>query len=240
MLLDQLPRDDPEHFIDALPVLRTNLMAAIPNRLLAPKPRRAVTVRTRHQRSRHRQALLLLRTPLSRYLLLRWRDNLRIQLFTHISYTTLKRHLSPPRFAGHYIGLCPHHMQHQIRVTITLQLPQPDPHLLKTLPAGDIIAQNRRVRASIIQPRNRTKPFLPRCIPDLESNQRARFGIVDACGEEGGADGRLRFVGRQEGLFDVAVDEGGLAYALRAEDDEFGFERGGWGGRSGGRHGSCY
>lgn len=42
--------------------------------------------------------------------------------------------------------------------------------------------------------------------------------------EEGGADGGLRFVWGDEGGFDKAVDEGGFADFLGAEDDEFGFE----------------
>ena len=37
----------------------------------------------------------------------------------------------------------------------------------------------------------------------------------------------MGFFAGDETVFDVAVDEGGFAYALRAEDYEFGFE-GGW------------
>lgn len=55
---------------------------------------------------------------------------------------------------------------------------------------------------------------------------------MDAFGEEGGAD--CGGVGREEGAVDVAVDEGGFADALGAEDDDFGFEGGGHCGGGGG------
>lgn len=51
---------------------------------------------------------------------------------------------------------------------------------------------------------------------------------MDAGGEEGGADGALRFGWGDVGVFHVAVHEGCFAYALGAEDDDLGFEGGGW------------
>lgn len=43
---------------------------------------------------------------------------------------------------------------------------------------------------------------------------------------KGSSDRGLGFGGWDKGVFGVAVDEGGFTYALAAEDDEFGLERG--------------
>lgn len=65
-------------------------------------------------------------------------------------------------------------------------------------------------------------------IPDLQADDSVRVGVDDALGHEAGADGG-RDLGRVEGALAVPHDEGGLAHALGAEDDDLGLE---------GRHGS--
>lgn len=64
---------------------------------------------------------------------------------------------------------------------------------------------------------------MPSGIPDLEADGGGRFGVEDAFREEGGADCAGGRWGR-EGILDVALDEGGFADALGAEDADFGFE----------------
>lgn len=62
-------------------------------------------------------------------------------------------------------------------------------------------------------------------IPDLQADDRVRVRVDDALGQEAGAD-RRRGLGRVEGALAVAHDERRLTDALRAEDDDLGFERG--------------
>jgi len=65
-------------------------------------------------------------------------------------------------------------------------------------------------------------------IPDLQADDSVRVGVDDALGHEAGADGG-RDLGGVEGALAVSHDEGSLAHALGAEDDDLGLQ---------GRHGS--
>lgn len=86
----------------------------------------------------------------------------------------------------------------------------------RSWPAGDLLVGERK--------RGGTSTELTG-VPNLETNDGVRIGINDALGEEACADSgsNLSWV---EGAFAVAHDQGRLADALCAEDDNLGLERG--------------
>jgi len=47
------------------------------------------------------------------------------------------------------------------------------------------------VRAAVVEPRDRLEAFLACGVPDLQTDCGVAVWVVDALGEEGGADGRL-------------------------------------------------
>lgn len=98
------------------------------------------------------------------------------------------------------------------------QLLQPRPHLLKRHLIRNIIAQQRRVRATIVQFRDAAEPLLPRGVPDLQPDGDLWvFGDGELFCEEVCADGGV--LDGREVVVDEAREEGGFAYALSAEDD---------------------
>lgn len=96
---------------------------------------------------------------------------------------------------------------------IFLEFQQPAGHFLEGGLVGDIVAEETRVRAAVVQSRDTPEPFLAGCVPDLEADDRVGGCVEDAFRYEGGADGRGDGC-RGEGVFDVPVDEGGFAYSL--------------------------
>lgn len=98
------------------------------------------------------------------------------------------------------------------RAEIGAQLAQPARHLLEALLVGDIITEQTGVRAAVVQTRDTAEPFLTGRIPDLETHDRVGCTVEDAFGDEGCADGG-RGRGGVEGVFDIALDERGLADA---------------------------
>ena len=119
-----------------------------------------------------------------------------------------------------------------------LEFAEPGLHVLPAGFVGDVVAEQAGVRAAVVEAREAPEAFLARCVPDLEAYGGGGVRVEDAFGVEGGADGGLRGGGggggEGVGGGDEAVDEGGFADALGAEDYEFGFEGGGEGGRRGG------
>jgi hypothetical protein len=74
---------------------------------------------------------------------------------------------------------------------------------------------------SVVQLGDGSKPFLPRRVPYLQSHHGRGVDVDNPLGEERGAYGGLGR-GRQVDGFDVAMDQAGLADALRSEDYDLG------------------
>ncbi|KFY06482.1 hypothetical protein V492_08027 [Pseudogymnoascus sp. VKM F-4246] len=73
-------------------------------------------------------------------------------------------------------------MQHNPLSQLPPQLRQPPSHLLKAPCIRDAVADNTRIRAAIVQARDRPKPFLPSGVPELQAHERVGVGVVDAFG----------------------------------------------------------
>lgn len=95
---------------------------------------------------------------------------------------------------------------------VVFELQQPSCHFLEALFICDVVAEQARVGAAVVQAGNATETFLARGIPDLETNDGIRCSIDDALGNKGRADcggGR----GGIKIMIYIAVDEGSLANA---------------------------
>jgi hypothetical protein len=205
-LLDQLPGDHTKHLLNALPILGTDLMATIPADILSPEATTALAIgalqRTRRRTDTHPH-------PRRRR---RRRRLRRVQLLSDVRNRPLKRHPAPGRIHRNDIRLGPDNMDHDgiILRQMLLQLEQPPRHLLEALLVRDVVAEQTRVRAAVVQPRDTPEALLAGRVPDLETDDGVGGGVEDALGDEGGADGGRDGRG-VKGVLHIALDERGFA-----------------------------
>jgi len=114
-------------------------------------------------------------------------------------------------------------MQHHLLAELLPQIRKPAAHLAEALFVGDTVAEDTRVRAAVVEPGYGAEAFLARRVPDLQADNGVRVCVQDTLGEKGGTDCGGGVGEGPEGAVDVAVDEGGFADALGAEDYDFGF-----------------
>lgn len=147
-----------------------------------------------------------------------------MQVLGDVLNTLLKRHLPPRRIPRSDVRLVPNNMQHRVRVKVVAQLGQPALHVEKRGGVGDVVAEQRRVCAAVVQLGDAAEALLPGRVPDLQADGCVwvvRAG--EALCKERGADGRGDGAGGGEGVMAEAREEGCLADALGADDDDFGW-----------------
>ncbi len=154
----------------------------------------------------------------------------RVEVLRDVGNAPLEGHRPALRVLRDEVGLGADDVQHDALAQLLAQVRQPAAHLAEAVVVGDAVAQDAGVRAAVVQARDGAEALLPGRVPDLQPHDGVGVGVEDALGQERGADRRRRVGLWSEGAVDVAVDEGGLADALRAEHDNFGFEGGHGGG----------
>lgn len=224
-LLDQLAGDDAKHLVDALAVLAADLVAAVPADVLGPEPAVplavwrhtptvvvdvvivvivAVVVGAADARARGRRRCLG-----------------RVQLLGDVGDGTLKGHPSTGRVVRHDIRLGADDVDDQpVRgltvsstasstAEILLELEQPAAHLVKGALVGDVVAEQPRVGAAVVEARDAAEALLAGGVPYLQPHDGVRGRVEHPLGDERGPDGR-RGRRRAERVADVALHQAGL------------------------------
>ncbi|KFY82471.1 hypothetical protein V500_10524 [Pseudogymnoascus sp. VKM F-4518 (FW-2643)] len=90
-----------------------------------------------------------------------------VQVFGYVGDAALEWDLALSRVAGDDVCFCADDVEDYAFPQLPPQLRKPASHLLEAAGIGDGVADDARIRASIIQSRNRPEPFLARGIPEL-------------------------------------------------------------------------
>lgn len=182
-LLHQLAGNDLKDLLDPLTVLGTDFMAAVPANILTPEATTALAVGTLYAAACRKPHASSRR---------RGRGLRRVELLGNVGDGALKGHAAARRVERNNVRLGADNMNDQRLLTcqIILQLQQPSRHLLEAFLVGDVVAEQTRVGAAVIEAGNTAKTFLARRVPYLEANGGVGRSVDDALGDKGRTNSR--------------------------------------------------